>query len=279
MKKTILALVLAVSVILSSLSFAAAATGEVEHDPNVPDRVLESAVNEGLPFVKGFMKDPEYGFIGTAFKTAEEVDSATLACIYPSYPMPLSPSVYDREQEPALYSWFCVVNGSSGPAATFKIRRGSDGSLSHGELSLATNYAAAESIMKKLAKRSGTAYEPYMLDVVFTDFLAVDFGGDVRVIPVHPDGYALDRDYYMVQSYEELPSLDDLEAALEERIAWGKEHPDQDGGYLLFLKPHLESKPGFTRLAITIAASAAVIALAVLAAVTIRRKIGLKAKH
>ena len=218
MKRIIL--IFLAAVIVTHAAFASAAGHTASENPEaVPEDVAAYAENTVLPTAKGFMMNPENGFIGKTVENAEEIDNLTSGNIYQLWTESIP--MTGEEELPELITcsnqWLFCIDGPDETAALAVIYYDNDGKLGHYGVSDGKNFRNAINIMEGLANKAGTEEKPRVIGggMDYGHALALEFNGDMRVITVPSSAFELDPAYFRVSSYKELPTGNDYVKALK----------------------------------------------------------------
>ena len=230
MKKTIAFLILLL--IIVSVSFVNAEPIDL-----IPERVLEYAREVVTDEAKSFMK--EYGYIGTVFESADEIDALRLG-------EGMAIRGLDRSNKKA-FAWFVSedewrfsLDDETGPRVFFTVTI-EDGRLCSSGAEDAKNFNDAKRIMKSLADAEGINDEPVFVETLTCRMFYLSFNGDERIITVPTSAYHLNDGYYCVTSYKELPTASEILAAIMQSEKDAMANPDAYGMGFVDLAPNINA--------------------------------------
>lgn len=262
------------SILIAVIVMSAAVCSAFAEAETVPADIAAYAADDGAPFAKAFMKNPDNGFIGNAVASAEDVDALTIGSGFRLYGIDFNgngklASAYPLDE----WSFPLELNGEF--KVFFDVIREEDGKLSKAGAEPAANFNSAMGIMERLAEAEGVSDEPVILRPLLNYVICLSFNGDERVIVVPTSAFEFDKAYLSVEDHTQLPTLREYIDAVNAGRQTGAPE-DAAGGAVVTLATHPK---GYTEVQnksvypyIIIAAAAAVLVAA--AAVLLKRKAG-----
>ncbi len=243
---------------------------------DIPDYIQSYAEQIALPEAKECLSsDIEGGF----YHSLEEIESLKLGKAYNllnvSYSSELPLENCFRECGCYLYT----LESEEGPSSFMMVDEYNSELRWSAPCELPENFMNAMGIMERLADNAGIEFRPVIVYCVGDYTLYHSFNGDERVISIPHSAFKLDKDYYSVKSYTQLPTAEEFVTKLRSLPELDPSSPgfQYSNKQTILLKPDLsvsaaETVKQETRSLFPIAGIAAALIIAAAAAAIVIRK-------